>query len=114
VELLLLLVLLWLLPAFFIGWIAGQKGRSRIFYFLLTVFLSPLVGLLVLIALPSRLPPPQAASIARNRRVRPCPRCAEEILLEAAKCKHCGSELAPLPAPGVAKSLFWGPVTPKR
>ena len=30
---------------------------------------------------------------------RPCPFCAEQIRVEAIKCKHCGSKL-PAPSPG--------------
>lgn len=42
--------------------------------------------------------PPSAASEsfapAPTRVTKPCPFCAEDVLVEAIKCKHCGSDLA--------------------
>jgi hypothetical protein len=35
-----------------------------------------------------------------GQKYRKCPFCAEEILAEAVKCKHCGSSVDPLPPPG--------------
>lgn len=32
---------------------------------------------------------------AGGRKMRTCPECAEEILADARKCKHCGSEVSP-------------------
>jgi hypothetical protein len=37
-----------------------------------------------------------AAETGSYRGMRKCPQCAEAIRAEAIKCKHCGSEVAPL------------------
>lgn len=54
----------WLALCFVIAWAAGQKGRSGVGFFFLSLFLSPLVGGFVLLIVPSRKsalpsPPPQ-------------------------------------------------------
>lgn len=36
---------------------------------------------------------------SQNAATRTCPFCAEDIKIEALKCKHCGSMLEPLPTP---------------
>lgn len=36
----------------------------------------------------------EAFSPAPVRATKPCPFCAEDVLVEAIKCKHCGSDLA--------------------
>jgi hypothetical protein len=57
-----------------------------------------LVGGIVLIYLGTQ-PGRQAATIRERqfletqRAVKPCPFCAEEILVDAVKCKHCRSDL---------------------
>ncbi len=71
-----------------VGSIASGKGRSGFAWFLLSLFLSPLIGgLFLLIAGEKKVP------IASRK----CPFCAEEIQVEAVKCKHCGSDIPPLP-----------------
>jgi len=112
-ELLFVILLVWLLPAFVIAWMAGQKGRSGISYFLLSVFLSPLVPFLILLVVPTRTQPSGMKNCptchqsfdgtkfwscphckaAAARKTKNCPMCAEPILVEARKCKHCGSDL---------------------
>lgn len=47
---------------------------------------------------------PKAAPVPASATHRKCPFCAEEILVEAIKCKHCGSEIpaAAQPSPPAA------------
>ncbi len=46
---------------------------------------------------PTATPAPASASTAEaTPATRPCPECAEQILLAARKCKHCGAAVEPL------------------
>ncbi len=106
-EVILGVLLFWLPCCILVAWIAGQKRRSRLGFFLLSALLSPIIGFLAVLAVPARVPPsPKVAA----RAMRKCPECAEAVLNEATKCKHCGSALSPVKPPGVLKSLLWGPV----
>lgn len=42
------------------------------------------------------------SGLDRNDESRSCPFCAEEIRVEAVKCKHCGSAVVPVQAMGGA------------
>jgi hypothetical protein len=64
--------------------VAGRKGRNRFLWFFAGVFFNALA----LIA--AYLSPPRAGTGIYVA----CPHCAETILAEAVKCKHCGSSLA--------------------
>jgi hypothetical protein len=70
---------LWVLLALAVGVLAAREfGRSGIRWFLLALFFTPLVGLLLFI-LPAHR--------------RPCPFCAEPIKPSAVVCRFCGREV---------------------
>ena len=76
------------------GVIADSRGRSTLRWSLLG-FLLPLVGLILVLALPSLktgLPKngyiDPTTGVAREKRT--CPDCAEEVLKAAKICKYCG------------------------
>jgi hypothetical protein len=72
---------LWLLGAVIVGIVASREfGRSGVAWFILSLLLTPLVGLLLF-----ALPP---------RRV-PCPFCAEPIKPSAVVCRFCGRSVTP-------------------
>jgi len=91
------IVLGWIVFSIVAGAIAGSKGRSGFGYFFLSLILSPLIGLLLAIGLPS-------VTVASSNNSTPaqtpethvkCPDCRELVLKDARKCKHCGTALTP-------------------
>lgn len=132
-------LILWPLLCAVVAYAAGQKGRSGVGFFFLSLFLSPLVGLLVLIALPARQTEATSQPVRgsdlivchnckRPRRadsercpncgtgkydpmaeLRKCPHCAEMIRREATKCRYCQSDV--VPAPLVTAQKDWSKVS---
>jgi hypothetical protein len=87
-------LILWLGLAVASGVIASSKGRSGLGYFILGLLL-PLIGVIIAIGVSSRVAPAPPQSSAPRRNEKKCPACAELILREAKKCKHCGEVLSP-------------------
>ena len=73
-----------------VGRAASRKGRSYVAFFWLSILLNPLLtGVIV-----ATLSPVPANLIPGNAELmRACPRCAEDIKVEANLCKHCGSDV---------------------
>jgi phosphotransferase system glucose/maltose/N-acetylglucosamine-specific IIC component len=89
---------LWLVLAVAIGIGASNRGRSGFAWFLLSALLSPLAGLVLLIASKDLSATKTiAASMPAPATHVKCPACAEFVLPDAKVCKHCGRELAPDP-----------------
>ena len=88
------MLFLYLVLAAVVGAIAGSWGRGGFIWFLISVLLSPVLGLVFLLIAgkPREL---------RLDRVTPathviCPDCAEHVRKEARVCKHCGCRLVPV------------------
>lgn len=90
------LVFGWLAFSVVAGVIASSKGRSGFGYFCLSLVLSPLIGIILAVALPrvgDAAREPGAPTPETHVR---CPDCRELVLSEARVCKHCGCRLVPV------------------
>ena len=88
-----LVFLLWVLLVFVIGSWAKSWNRSFGGYALLSFFLSPIVGAIVL--------------VVSGTLVKRCPKCAEEVKTDAQVCKHCGFDFSTI-QPSKADMDFMG------
>jgi len=83
----------WLVFSVVVAIGASGRGRHGPGWFLLSMVISPLLAFLLLMMLPSRS---KSAGAPETQELRKCPECAELILREAKKCKHCGSVVEPV------------------
>ena len=92
-------LLIWPVLCFVVAFVAGERGRSGVGFFLLSFFLSPLIGLLVLIALPASTLP-GAATAAGPRRGNDlvlCHRCERPRRADSVLCPYCHADQEPKP-----------------
>lgn len=78
-----------------VGYFAYKKGRSGIGFFIISIFLTPIIGLIVVLLVKPDQQTTDAMAI-EDGTLRKCPYCAEIVKTEALICKHCHSELSPV------------------
>lgn len=87
----------WIVLSVVAGIIAGARGRAGFGFFLLALLLSPFIGLILAVALPSRTTVARAnGEVASARTHTRCHACRELVRRDALKCKHCGEQLTPV------------------
>jgi uncharacterized membrane protein YeaQ/YmgE (transglycosylase-associated protein family) len=79
----------WAFLAAIVGFMASTWNRSGFGYFLLSLVVTPVIGLVILLLAGRRKEGPTPETHVR------CPDCKELVHKEARKCKHCGCQLVP-------------------
>ena len=79
-----LIVITWLALCGAAAYIAGNKGRSGVGIFFLSLFLSPIVGVIVALGMN-----PNVEKVAVAQGKKRCPNCAEFVQPDAKTCRFC-------------------------
>jgi len=80
------------------GIAARRKGRSFLAFFILSIFVTPIIGMIVVILMPATEEAKMSVSAgsgAGSVGPVPCPYCKEQIRPDAVVCKHCGRDVEP-------------------
>lgn len=86
----------WFLGWFFlsiaVGLLAGQRGRGSGTWCVLSWIISPVFALILLLSAQDLSKEKPPSSLTHRK----CQSCAEWVLPDAKKCKHCGSAIEPI------------------
>ncbi len=85
------LLIFWLIISIVPAIIAPSRGRRWGVWLLISLLISPLLGLILVVALPSKKA--EQERMAEDKDRRPCPRCGEKIAQSAQVCRFCQAEV---------------------
>ncbi len=80
------IALMWVLLSRLVGQMAERRGYSNIHWYLFSLFCSPLIGFILVSALPSLADLNPAA-------YKQCSRCSNMVKVEEAICPYCQADL---------------------
>lgn len=80
------LLLLYAVASFPVSIYAKVKGRSQVKWYFIALLFNPLIVAAILFCMKD------ISEEALNKDTKVCDMCAERILIDAKKCKHCGSD----------------------
>jgi hypothetical protein len=92
------IAIIWLFFAVLVGIYASRQGRSGLGWFLLATVISPLLAILLCLALGPLKTSANSPSMPSPATHVKCPDCRELVLHDARVCKHCGAKLIPVEA----------------
>ena len=86
-----MILILWFFFCGLVAVVASGRGRSAFGFFLLSVILSPLIGLIIALVVSNRKGELDLKKALKNGDIVECTACAEHIKAAANVCKHCGT-----------------------
>jgi len=97
--------ILWVILAFVLASSAKTKGRSYGAFLALGLFLSPIIGFIILMAMGENKEVVQQNNISTGD-MKKCPYCANAIKSEAIVCQYCHRDV-PATAPVELEKPLW-------
>lgn len=88
------MIALWVILAIVVGAVASSSGRSFIGYTALSIFLSPLVGFIVLLIASINNPGGKRSAApvqTSGAMTKACPKCGERVSKSLYMCPKCGT-----------------------